>query len=570
MKRLVDQDLGSLAEEIRAAISRPPKLEQNQVHLIANGDLRLAANQRCWPTQEAAEAVFTKAVAAMGCEIVRAHAFHPARGHGFIQCQREGLDIFRDAIDPYAPIVVFETVWQYSHHILDGLLRHRGPILIVANWSGTWPGLVGAANLYASLGKFGKQASFLWSENFDDEYFLTRLRTWLKTGAVIEHDCSHVRRFKPGDGGIYDVGAAVAERIAAERPICGVFDQDCMGMRNGVFEDRLLQQLSVSREPLSQSALYAETLQVSDEEAQAVVQWWTDAGLQFQFGTDEATELTPAQVLAQAKLYIAAVRIADDFGCAVIGIQYQQGLKDLLPASDLVEGTLNNSDRPPVFSRDGERVLFAGNPVPHANEVDWGAFLGGLFANRLHAALGQEVENTQHDVRWGCFDPTGTVKDFVWVFLLSGSVPPQHFPRGWADASSERQPGMYFRLGGGTLKGVSKPGDGVWHRFAIRNGELELDIGRFTAVELPPEETQRRLDATTPQWPIMHAVLHGITRDQFMGFHRSNHIQVAYCDSAEAADLTVLAFAQMISTLSNGWVKVNLCGTKASGELLQA
>jgi hypothetical protein len=61
-------------------------------------------------------------------------------------------------------------------------------------------------------------------------------------------------------------------------------------------------------------------------------------------------------------MYIAAVRIADDFGCDLIGIQYQQGLKDLLPASDLVEGTLNNGDRPPVKSRDGKRVLYEGEP----------------------------------------------------------------------------------------------------------------------------------------------------------------------------------------------------------------
>ena len=47
-------------------------------------------------------------------------------------------------------------------------------------------------------------------------------------------------------------------------------------------------------------------------------------------------------------MYIAAVRIADDFGCDGVGIQYQQGLKDLMPASDLVEGTLNNTERPPV------------------------------------------------------------------------------------------------------------------------------------------------------------------------------------------------------------------------------
>ena len=51
-------------------------------------------------------------------------------------------------------------------------------------------------------------------------------------------------------------------------------------------------------------------------------------------------------------MYIAALRMADEFGCATIGIQYQQGLKDLAPASDLVEGLLNNVDRPPVKSAD--------------------------------------------------------------------------------------------------------------------------------------------------------------------------------------------------------------------------
>ena len=56
-------------------------------------------------------------------------------------------------------------------------------------------------------------------------------------------------------------------------------------------------------------------------------------------------------MLAQCKMYIAALRIADEFGCDAIGIQYQQGLKDLAPASDLVEGLLNNVDRPPVTAR---------------------------------------------------------------------------------------------------------------------------------------------------------------------------------------------------------------------------
>ena len=48
---------------------------------------------------------------------------------------------------------------------------------------------------------------------------------------------------------------------------------------------------------------------------------------------------TEAQVLDQCKMYVASVRMADEFGCATIGIQYQQGFKELTPASYPVEGT---------------------------------------------------------------------------------------------------------------------------------------------------------------------------------------------------------------------------------------
>ena len=41
----------------------------------------------------------------------------------------------------------------------------------MANWSGTWPGLVGMLNLNGSLTKAGVEYSTLWSEDFTDEYF---------------------------------------------------------------------------------------------------------------------------------------------------------------------------------------------------------------------------------------------------------------------------------------------------------------------------------------------------------------------------------------------------------------
>ncbi len=539
------------------------KVKKKQVILIANGDLRLSANQKCWPEQEKMEQALAHAVAQEGYEVVRAHPYKPDQQHGFIQSQKEGMEVFR-TIDPKAPLIVAEAVWQYSHHVLHGLMTHQGPILTAANWSGTWPGLVGMLNLNGSLTKAGVKYSTIWSEDFTDDYFKTYLRDWLKSGSA-KHKTTHVEKLKnikiPSRE--RKLAVALAAELQKDKAIMGVFDEGCMGMFNAIIPDHLLNPTGVFKERLSQSALYYETTQVKDDEAQAVRRWMDDRGMKFVTGRNGETDLTDAQILQQCKMYIAALRIADDFGCATIGIQYQQGLKDLLPASDLVEGTLNNAERPPVKSRDGSRVLYDGEPLPHFNEVDECAGLDGLLTYRVHKALGQPAENTLHDLRWGDIDRSGTVEDYVWVFLISGSAPPAHFIDGWAGASSERQPPMYFRLGGGTLKGISKPGEIVWSRVFIENGKLKMDLGRAGVVALPQEETQRRWDATTPQWPIMHAVTYGITRDQMMARHKANHIQVAYANSPEEADRAMLTKAAMADALG---LSVHICGTKKNGK----
>jgi hypothetical protein len=544
-------------------ISRPRKLKKRQVQLVASGDLRDSANRQCWPEQQKMEAALGRAVADAGYEMVRAHAYDADRQHGFIASQREGMTVFHDGVDPDAPIIIAEAVWQYSHHVLSGLIAHRGPILTAANWSGTWPGLVGMLNLNGSLTKAGVRYSTIWSEDFTDRYFTRALDRWLKKGKV-RHDTSHVTRLRDVKirGRERKLGDALAKQLRRERAILGVFDEGCMGMFNAIIPDQLLNPTGVFKERLSQSALYHESTRVSDDEARDVRTWMEQRGMTFRTGADEETELTDSQILLQCKMYVAALRIADDFGCDAIGIQYQQGLKDLLPASDLVEGTLNNADRPPVHSRDGSRVLYDGAPLPHFNEVDECAGLDGLMTCRVHKAMGQPVENTLHDLRWGDVDQSGTVEDYVWVFLISGSAPPAHFEGGWAGASSERQPPMYFRLGGGTIKGVSKPGEIVWSRIYIEDGELRMDLGRAGVVKLPDAETQRRWQATTPQWPIMHAVTYGVSRDQMMARHKANHIQVAYANSTGEADRVMLAKAAMADEMG---LSVYLCGTRKDG-----
>ena len=594
------------------------------LYTVASGDLRHDANVTCWPTQAKLEKDFATAVAGLGWSVRRGHQVDEKAGHGFIDSQRAGIEIFK-RLPPDAPVVVVEAVWQYSHHVLPGLRTHRGPILLVANWSGQFPGLVGLLNLTASLTKAGVPHSVLWSEDFTDEWAREGLRTWLETGALT-HDTSHVRDFDPGGGEADELGRALAAELQREKAILGVFDEGCMGMYNAIIDDELLNPLGVYKERLSQSALVAEMGRVGEEEAQAVRSWLDDAGMTFHTGSDEATELTDAQLLSQCSMYVAALRMADDFGLDAVGIQYQQGLKDVVPASDLaegllndgerppvrsrdgsrelyagvplphfnevdegaavdalvtnrvwtaigldavgiqyqqglkdvvpasdlVEGLLNNVERPPVRSRDGSRELYAGVPLPHFNEVDEGAAVDALVTNRVWTAIGLDPATTLHDVRWGA-ELDGR---FVWVFEISGSVPAAH-NGGYDKSWSMRQPPMYFPLGGGTLSGVSKPGAVVWSRVFIMGGALHADLGRATALALPEEETRRRLDATTPQWPIMHAVLHGITRDQFMARHKANHLQVAYGPDDAVADRALQAKAAMFDALG---VRAHLCG----------
>jgi hypothetical protein len=534
-------------------ITEPEPIGENEIILITSGDLRLSANQECWPAQSKMEEKVKTVFQGEGYTIKRGHPYDEELGHGFIWNQRMGMEVFRN-IPKDAKIIIAEAVWQYSHHVLAGLRDHKGPILTLANWSGQWPGLVGMLNLNASLTKMGVEYSTIWSLNFDDEFFLKSIREWLKDGKIT-HDYSHVRPLDvsklPEDE--VKLGKALADQLRAEKAIMGIFDEGCMGMYNGIIEDELLNPLGIYKERLSQSALVAKMRTVSDDEARNIRDWLDLKGMTFVTGTDEATELTDHQIHEQCKMYIAAVRIADEFGCAMIGIQYQQGLKDMAPASDLVEGLLNCTDRPPVHHEVTGKVLFEGKPLPHFNEVDEGAGLDALITNRVWTAMGYNPDTTLHDVRWG--DWYGD--QYVWVFLISGSAPPSHFKGGYEGASSERQPSMYFPLGGGSLKGNSRAGEIVWSRVYVKTDGLHVDIGRGSVVELPLEETQRRWDATTPAWPIMSAVLHGVSRDQFMAQHKANHIQVVYAPSAGDANKALAGKAAMFNELG---LAVHICG----------
>ncbi|MEO6815275.1 MAG: fucose isomerase, partial [Edaphobacter sp.] len=214
-------------------------------------------------------------------------------------------------------------------------------------------------------------------------------------------------------------------------------------------------------------------------------------------------------------------------------------------------------DRPPAFSDDGTKELYQGQPLVHFNEVDECAGVDALVTNHVWNALGFDPSTTLHDVRWGEHYHGEGLDEFVWLLQISGAAPPNHFVGGFASAVSERQPAMYFPLGGGSLKGISRPGEIVWSRVFVEDNALHVDLGRGSAVSLPAQETERRWRGTTYQWPLMHAVFHGVDQNQFMARHRANHVNVAYAPSSDEADKALAVKAAMMHELG---LIVHLCG----------
>ena len=126
----------------------------------------------------------------------------------------------------------------------------------------------------------------------------------------------------------------------------------------------------------------------SEAEAACSVHWLLDKGMQFRFGPDPETDLTEDQVLDSARCILRRYALPTSLAAPTVGIQYQQGLKDLVPASDLAEGLLNNVDRPPGLRPGHGKPLFPGQALPHFNEVDECVGLDAPITNRVWTALG--------------------------------------------------------------------------------------------------------------------------------------------------------------------------------------
>ncbi|QFH68331.1 signal transduction protein [Atlantibacter subterraneus] len=543
---MITQTLPAAPEKISAG--------KNEILMITNADLRESANLACWPMQEKFEAKLQDMLGKLGYQMKRAHAVDHQRGHGFISSQRQGSDLFAQ-IDENAPLIVLLTAWQYSHHVAPSLVHHKGPILLLANFDGTWPGLVGMLCLAGSLTSLGKSYSRLWSENFDDELFVDGLKTWLRYGSL-QHSLSYLHPV-PATHPVMateagKLGRNVGEYVLRHKEIIGLFDTFCMGMINGVFPQQAMVNIGMPIESLSQSALLVEMAKVPDSLREACLQWYIDQGMDFRFGEDGSKELTREQVKEQCAMMIAMARFVQRFGLSAVGVQYQQGLKDSCAASDFAEGAIGSTARFPLPDEHGN-IICDGQPIPCINEVDMGTAIPQTMLWRLLSSFSLPAETTLHDIRWGS-EYNGT---FYWDLEISGAVPFEHLKGGIKGATGYRQPAMYFPYGGSTICGQGKAGRFIWARAHYEGTEVIMHIGTGRGVELPEEEFERRHRATCYEWPLLNAVLDGVGRDELMAGHQSNHLTIAYVDEPV---LQTVFQAFVAQALTQG-IRVAVAGT---------
>ena len=476
-----------------------------RIALFWPGDARAKPNELALPNVQEATAQIERALKKLGRETYRVE--------GFLSKPHEAIEKLRPIDDPLVGVCVH---WFYGPHTCDGVFGKENPLLLASNFSGRWPGLVGLLNTGACLESIGRGFSRAWTDAPDmsaDPEFMARLDEWCTTGRIaypedeiVHHAC------------ISKEASARAKKVAAQikarPPLVMMLGDTSMGMINGYFGPRLLNQHHFTEHKIDQAWIIDRGRRIEEKRIDAALAFVREKGVTFHYKDDFDARATREQL----RDYLAVLDMVSEFKADCIGWQYQLGLIPLRPPSDFAEGLFNSACRP-----EGD-----GNVIITSTEADQGNVVPMEMLKRLCDEKGLHHAVMFHDVRWGAMHEGR----FLWVLLNSGSCGAyafNHDPSTLRGAHSYRQPALYFPTPGGTFAGESLPGNMTWARAYIRDGVLWMDVGRGEVVKLPPKVRDEWWEGTTREWPFMAADM-GISRDTLMAHYLSNHVAVAYGD----------------------------------------
>ncbi len=481
----------------------------NNIAIYWPGDYRQAPNDVALPLAQTKTEQLIKALKKLGKE--------PYLVEGFISKPHEAIEKLGQINDPIIGLFVH---WVYGPHTVDGVVGKDNPLLLVSNFEGTFPGLVGLLNTAACLESVGRSCSRLWTEADDwseDAAFMARLEEWCSSGQI-QYSKTELHSSAPISREALARAEAVAEGIKQRRILTLMLGDTSMGMINGYFGPRRLTQHGFTEHKVDQAWLPARMKTIDKARVDSAFQFLLDNGVTFHWREQDAEDFTEESTKEQLRMYLAVLDLIDEFKADCLGWQYQLGLIPVTAPSDLCEGLLNSKCRP---ESTGEVFITA-------TEADQGNVMPMEMMKRLLQQKGLHEAVLFHDIRWGGEEQNR----YLWVLLNSGSCGAyafNHNPDSLEGAHSYRQPAMYFPNPGGTFTGVSLPGKITWARAYLKDNQMWMDIGVGEVVELPEDRLNHYWQSTTPQWPIMMADL-GCTQETLMAHYMSNHIAVAYGD----------------------------------------
>ncbi|HEV7372202.1 hypothetical protein, partial [Arenibaculum sp.] len=434
------------------------------------GDYRDLPNRTALPEMEAATVQLERALDRLG----RPHR----RLEGFLSKPHHALD----RLAPIeGPVVGVYAHWVYGPHTTEGVVGRDNPFLMVSNFSGRWPGLVGLLNTAACLALHGRPASRAWTDAQDwarDDRFMADLEAWCERGTV-EHAADGVGTPGPLDRAAEVLAEEVAAGMRRRRPLALMLGDTSMGMINGYFGPRVLARLGFSEHKVDQAWLLDYGRRVAERRIDDALAFVRDRGVTFHYDAPGAGDFDERATREQLRDYLAVLDLVEEFAADCVGWQYQLGLIRERPPSDFAEGLLNSTCRP-----EGD-----GDTIADATEADQGNLLPMEMMKRLLKAKGLHQSVAFHDVRWGA-EHEGR---FLWVLLNSGSAGAyafSHDPDTLAGVHSFRQPSQYFPVPGGTFTGESLPGAITWARAWLDGDRPVMDVGRGEVVRLPRDVLQ--------------------------------------------------------------------------------
>lgn len=479
------------------------------------GDYRSLPNEAALPEITAATNQLEKALQKLGYESYRIS--------GYITKPNEAIEKLSGINDP---IIGVYAHWVYGPHTTDGVVGKDNPLLLVSNFSGTWPGLVGLLNTAACLETVNRKFSRIWTDAAEwtqDAKFMQNLAAWCENGSI-DYSKDEIAYQTSIPTAAEQTASTVAQQIAQRRILALMLGDTSMGMINGYFGPSLLTKYGFTEHKVDQAWIIDRGRSIDQNRIDAAYEFIKKQGVTFHYHDDFNEQATKEQI----RDYLVVLDLVKEFKADCIGWQYQLGLINLRPPSDFAEGLLNSVCRPESN----------GDTLVTSTEADQGNLIPMELMKRLLKAKNLAPAVMFHDIRWGG-EHDGR---FIWVLLNSGSCSAyafNHDLNSLRGVHSYRQPKAYFPVPGGTFTGESLPGPITWSRAYIKDSVLWMDIGRGQVVKLPPAKRDDWWQSTTREWPLMTADLN-IKRDTLMAHFLSNHIAVAYGD----------IFAEMVA-LSN-------------------